>query len=141
MSQEYLANLLIVDDEQEIREMLARHFAFEGYNILQAEDGLEALEVLNNQKVDLVISDIVMPRMSGVELLEVIHKEFPMIRVNMITGYVTQSHLLQCMQNHADNVVYKPLEDLQELEDSVKRSFETIQRWKNKLKVLQGMKV
>lgn len=141
MSQENLANLLIVDDEQEIREMLARHFAFEGFNILQAEDGLEALEVLNSQKVDLIISDIVMPRMSGVELLEVVHKEFPMIRVNMITGYVTQSHLLQCMQNHADDVIYKPLEDLQELEDSVKRSYETIQRWKNKLKVLQGMKV
>jgi len=141
VSQENLANLLIVDDEQEIREMLARHFAFEGFNILQAEDGLEALEVLNSQKVDLIISDIVMPRMSGVELLEVVHKEFPMIRVNMITGYVTQSHLLQCMQNHADDVIYKPLEDLQELEDSVKRSYETIQRWKNKLKVLQGMKV
>ena len=141
MSEEQAANLLIVDDELEIREMLARHFAFEGFNILQAEDGLEALEILNKQKVDLVISDIVMPRMSGVELLEVIHKEFPMIRVNMITGYVTQSHLLQCMKNHADNVIYKPLEDLQELEDSVKRSFDTIQRWKNKLKVLQGMKV
>lgn len=141
MSQEYTANLLIVDDEQEIRQMLARHFAFEGFNVLLAEDGLEALEVLNNQKIDLVISDIVMPRMSGVELLEVIHKEFPMIRVNMITGYVTQSHLLQCMQNHADNVIYKPLEDLQELEDSVKRSLDTINRWKNKLKVLQGMKV
>ena len=99
MNEEKIANLLIVDDEQEIREMLSRHFLFEGFNIFQAEDGLEALEVLNKQKIDLVISDIVMPRMSGVELLEIIHKEFPMIRVNMITGYVTQSHLLQCMQN------------------------------------------
>lgn len=141
MSQEYIANLLIVDDEKEIREMLARHFAFEDFNVLQAEDGLEALEVLNNQKVDLIISDIVMPRMSGVELLEIVHREFPMIRTNMITGYVTQSHLLQCMQNHADNVIYKPLEDLQELEDSVKRSLECINRWKSKLKELQGMKV
>ena len=141
MIQEYLANLLIVDDEKEIREMLARHFAFEGFNIFQAEDGLDALEILNSQKIDLVISDIVMPRMSGVELLEIVRKEFPMVRVNMITGYVTQSHLLQCMQNHADDVIYKPLEDLQELEDSVKRSLAAINRWKNKLKVLQGMKV
>ena len=141
MSEQSLANLLIVDDEKEIREMLARHFAFEGYNIFQAGDGIEALELLNSQKIDLIISDIVMPRMSGVELLEIVHKEFPMIRMNMITGYVTQSNLLQCMQNHADNVIYKPLEDLQELEDSVKRSLESITRWKNKLKVLQGMKV
>ncbi len=141
MSQEYLANLLIVEDEQEIRKILARHFAFEGFNIIQAEDGLEALKILNQQKVDLVISDIVMPRMSGVELLEIIHREFPMVRVNMITGYVTQSLLLQCIKNHADNVIYKPLVDLQELEDSVKRSLKTIHRWKSKLKVLQGMKI
>ncbi|MCM8538718.1 MAG: response regulator [Lentisphaeraceae bacterium] len=141
MSQELVANLLIVDDEVEIREMLARHFSFEDYNVFQAEDGLEALEILNSNKIDLIISDIVMPRMSGVELLEIVHKEFPMIRVNMITGYVTQSNLLMCMRNHADNIIYKPLEDLQELEDSVKRSLEAINRWKSKLKELQGMKV
>ena len=141
MSEEYKANLLIVDDEVEIREMLARHFAFENFKILQAGDGIEALEILNSQKVDLIISDIVMPRMTGVQLLEIVHREFPMIRVNMITGYVTQSHLLQCMKNHADNVIYKPLEDLQELEDSVYGSLKLLTRWKNKLKELQGMKV
>lgn len=141
MSEEFVANLLIVDDEHEIREMLSRHFSFEGYNVILAEDGLEAIEILNSQKIDLIVSDIVMPRMSGVELLELVHKEFPMIRVNMITGYVTQSHLLQCMQNHADNVIYKPLEDLQELEDSVKRSLDCILRWKSKLRELQGLKV
>lgn len=141
MSEDIKANLLIVDDEVEIREMLARHFAFEGFNVLQAGDGLEALEVLNSNKVELIISDIVMPRMTGVQLLEIVHKEFPMIRVNMITGYVTQSHLLQCMQNHADNVVYKPLEDLSELEESVNQSLAIINRWKKKLKELQGMKV
>lgn len=141
MSDEYKANLLIVDDEVEIREMLARHFAFEGFHVLQAGNGLEALEVLNSKKVELIICDIVMPKMTGVQLLEIVHKEFPMVRVNMITGYVSQSHLLQCMKNHADNVIYKPLEDLSELEKSVNQSLELINRWKNKLKELQGMKV
>ena len=133
-------NLLIVDDELEIREMLARHFTFEDYKVFHAADGQEALELLGNIKVDVVISDIVMPKMTGVEMLEVISQEYPMIRVIMMTGYVTQSHLLKCMQFHADTVIFKPIDDLQEIEDSVDRCFESLSRWKDKLKVLQGLK-
>ena len=133
-------NLLIVDDELEIREMLARHFAFEDYKVFQAADGKEALEMLGNIKIDVVISDIVMPKMTGVEMLEVISEEYPMIRVIMMTGYVTQSHLLKCMQFHADTVIFKPIEDLMEIEDAVERCFFTLNLWKDKLKALQGLK-
>jgi YesN/AraC family two-component response regulator len=133
-------NILIVDDEIEIREMLARHFSFDGYTILQAADGREALDVLETIKVDVVISDIVMPRLTGVEMLETIRAEYPMVRIVMMTGYVTQSHLLKCMTHHADTVIFKPIEDLKEMEDAVNRCFESINRWKEKLKVLQGLK-
>jgi YesN/AraC family two-component response regulator len=133
-------NLLIVDDEQEIREMLARHFTFEDYKVFHAADGQEALELLGTIKIDVVISDIVMPKMTGVEMLEVISQEYPMIRVIMMTGYVTQSHLLKCMQFHADTVIFKPLDDLKEIENSVERCFDSLSRWKDKLKVLQGLK-
>ena len=135
------ATLMIVDDEAEIREMLERHFSFEGFKIKLAANGQEALDILSECKIDIIISDIVMPKMSGVQLLEKISKEFAMVRVIMITGYVTQSHLLQCMKRHADDVIYKPLDDLTELEESVKRSVSNIQRWKDKLKILQGMKL
>jgi YesN/AraC family two-component response regulator len=134
-------NLLIVDDEEEIREMLARHFEFDDYTVFHAEDGRAALDVLATVKIDVVISDIVMPRMTGVELLEVLNKEYPMTRVIMITGYVTQSHLLKCMQFHAETVVFKPIEDLGELESAVERCITLKNLWKNKLKALQGLKV
>ena len=133
-------NLLIVDDELEIREMLARHFTFEDYKVFQAADGQEALDLLENIKIDVVISDIVMPKMTGVEMLEVICEEYPMIRVVMMTGYVTQSHLLKCMQFHADTVIFKPIEDLKEMEQAVSRCFDALKLWKEKLKVLQGLK-
>ncbi len=135
------STILIVDDESDIREMLSRHFTFEGFNVLKADDGIEALEVLKLYKVDIIITDIIMPRMTGVQLLEIVHKEFPMISVIMITGYVTQSHLLRCIQLHAENIIYKPLEDLSELEESVKHSVLRINRWKQKLKELQNLKV
>ena len=133
-------NLLIVDDEQEIREMLARHFVFEDYKVFQAGDGQEALDILENIKIDVVISDIVMPKMTGVEMLEVISEEYPMIRVVMMTGYVTQSHLLKCMQFHAETVIFKPIDDLNEMTDAVERCFNSLTRWKDKLKILQGLK-
>ena len=120
--------------------MLARHFTFEDYTVLEAGDGREALDILENNKVDVVISDIVMPRMSGVEMLEIITAEYPMIRTIMMTGYVTQIHLLKCMQFHAETVIYKPINDLQEIEDAVSKAFTSLNRWKEKLKTLQEMK-
>ena len=133
-------NILVVDDELEIREMIVRHFTFEDYKVFQAADGQEALEILENIKVDVIISDIVMPRVTGVEMLEKISQEYPMIRVIMMTGYVTQSHLLKCMQFHADTVIFKPIEDLNEMQDAVIRCFDSLELWKKKLKVLQGLK-
>ena len=132
--------ILIVDDETEIRNLLSRHFSFEEYKVLEAGDGREALDILENNKVDVVISDIVMPRMSGVEMLETINTEYPMIRTVMMTGYVTQTHLLKCMQFHAETVIYKPIHDLQEIEDAVNGAFTSLNRWKSKLKILTDMK-
>ena len=130
----------MVDDELEIREMITRHFTFEDYKVFKASDGQEALEILENIQVDVVISDIVMPRMTGVDMLEVISNEYPMIRVIMMTGYVTQSHLLKCMQFHAETVIFKPIEDLNEMYDAVLRCFDSLKLWNKKLKVLQGLK-
>ena len=133
-------NILIVDDELEIREMIARHFSFEDYQVFQASNGQEALDILENLKVDVVISDIVMPKLTGVEMLEVISNDYPMVKVIIMTGYVTQSHLLKCMQYHADTVIFKPIEDLNEMHEAVIRCFKSLELWKEKLKILQGLK-
>jgi len=133
--------ILIVDDEVEIREMLSRHFEFLGYNTSTASNGQEALDYLDEHKVDIVITDIMMPVMDGVALLKSIRKEYPMIQVIMITGYVSLDNALSCMRAQASTCIFKPLEDLTELEEAVEKAFKMIETWKLKFKELRGMKI
>jgi len=131
--------ILIVDDEVEICEMLSRHFRYIGYDVETANDGRQAMEKLAESIFQVVISDIVMPKMDGVELLRTIGKQFPMIHVVMITGYVTLDNALSCMRLGADTCVFKPLEDLTELEDAVTNAVSALKLWQEKLKMLRTM--
>lgn len=132
--------LLIVDDEFEIRDMLSRHFEFLGYNTATASNGKEAMDYLDENKVDIIITDIIMPVMDGVTLLKTIRKEFPMIQVIMITGYISLDIALSCMRAQACTCVFKPLESLSELETAVETASQTIEMWKSKFRELRGMK-
>lgn len=122
-------NILIVDDEEEIREMLSRHFRFSGYEVQTAENGKAALNVMKDWRTDIVISDIRMPVMDGPELCSHIRDEYPSTRVIMMTGYVTMENALACMRRGADTCLFKPFEDLNELENAVADSVARIQRW------------
>ena len=134
------AKILIVDDEKEIREMLSRHFRMLDYHIELAENGQEALDILAQKRFDVVISDIMMPVMNGVSLLREVRKQYPMIRVIMMTGYVTLVNALSCMRQQADTIVFKPFNDLSELEQAVETSLKILNIWLTKLRELQGMK-
>lgn len=134
------ARLLIVDDEADIREMLARHFRFLGYEVETAANGSGALAKLAEVRTEVVISDIVMPEMDGVELLRAVRSQYPMIHVIMITGYVTLENALACMRHGADACVFKPLEDLAELEETVALAIGALKRWQDKLRELRKMK-
>ena len=133
------ARLLIVDDEPEICEMLSRHFRYIGFHVDTASDGIEALEKLAKARTEVIISDIVMPQMDGVELLRTIRQQYPMIHTIMITGYVTLENALACMRHGADTCVFKPLEDLTELEEAVEFAVGRLKRWHEKLRMLQAM--
>ena len=133
-------HLLIVDDEIEIREMLARHYRLKQHEVTLAADGQEALETLAQQRFDVVISDIKMPGMSGVDLLKAIRAEYPMTRVIMITGYVTLDHALACLRRGADTCVFKPLTNLGELDAAVDSAIRWLRQWQAKLVELRGMK-
>ena len=132
--------LLIVDDESEIRDMLSRHFRFAGYDVESAAHGREALEILSRIPIKVVISDIRMPEMDGISMLEAIRQHYPMIRAIMITGYVTLENALACMRNQADTVIFKPLNDLTELDAAVVKAFAELKHWESKLLALRGMK-
>jgi DNA-binding NtrC family response regulator len=134
------ATLLIVDDEIEIRQMLSRNFRLKGFDVELAGNGVEALAVLAEKRIDVVISDIMMPEMDGVCLLRNIRQQYPMIRVIMITGYVTLENALACMRVGAQTCVFKPFTDLGELDAEVDCALDSLRKWQEKLRVLRGMK-
>jgi CheY-like chemotaxis protein len=122
--------ILIVDDEPDIRDALSRHFRFMGYQVDTAANGNLALEHMEKVKVDIVISDIMMPERDGIQLLREIRREYPMTHVIMMTGYVTQENVLACMRLGAQICILKPIEDMAELEDAVQIAVKALQRWK-----------
>lgn len=134
------SGILIVDDEESIRNALARHYRLKGYDVDTAENGVAAMVKLAEQFWHVVISDIMMPQMDGIDLLRRIRSEYPMTRVIMITGYVTLENALACLRNNADTCIFKPLGDLKELDDAVLAAVSYLEHWKRKLAVLQGMK-
>ena len=80
------ARLLFVDDEPTMREVASAALAGHGYEIVTAEDGLDALRRLADLLPDVVISDLTMPRMSGFELLEIVRERFPLVPVIAVSG-------------------------------------------------------
>lgn len=132
------ARILVVDDEEEIRTSLARHFKMKGYETVPAGSVDEAVEVLNSTPIQVLISDIVMPEKHGTELLDVLADSFPMIQAIMITGYVTLDNALKCMRKGADTCIFKPFNDFSELDDAVERAYRWHIRWQEKLKELNN---
>ena len=76
-----LATILVVDDEPSIRSLLQRFLSKSGYTVLESADGRDALEQLRQSKVDLLISDIVMPERDGLEVLRSLRKDFAGLKV------------------------------------------------------------
>ncbi len=102
------ARILVVDDEKVIREILADFLTMEGYVVHAVEDGALALEELHQRSYNLVISDLKMPNMSGLELIQKISEEsIPVITVIM-TGFGTVETAIEAMKKGAYDYILKP---------------------------------
>jgi two-component system cell cycle sensor histidine kinase/response regulator CckA len=86
-----IASVLVVDDEIAVRRFATRVLQREGYRVLEAADGVEALEMLNNGAagIEVVVSDVVMPRLNGVELTRELSSLRPGLPVLLMSGYAT----------------------------------------------------
>ncbi len=134
------ARLLIVDDDPVIRLILQRHFAVRGFVISVAEDGEEALRLLARTRFDLVVTDLIMPGIDGLELMRAIRREYPLMRVIVMTGAVTLDNILNVLKEGAFTFVTKPLDDLVPLELAVDLALAMVQGWLDQLSKLQRMK-
>ena len=113
--------ILIVDDEKNIREGLSKALALAGYRTLMAATGSEAVRVLERDAVDLVISDLRMPGLSGEQLLRRVVSAYPAIPVIILTGHGTIESAVTAMHAGAYDFLTKPV-NLDRLELLVKRA-------------------
>lgn len=116
--------ILLVDDEPEIREILADLLEDEGYNVLQAEDGEEAFNLFMSQDIDLVITDVRMPNKNGIELLKDIKQSGKDVDVIILTGQSDELTAIDCLRAGAYDYLLKPIEELDIMVTSVRRSLE-----------------
>src|SRR5690606_35928298 len=86
--------ILVADDEKEIADLIAIHLEKEGYSVVQAVNGEEAIQIINNQRIDLVILDIMMPKMDGYEVTQHIrqHHNMPIIFLSAKTSDFDKVH-------------------------------------------------
>ena len=106
-------SILVVDDELMMRDLLVKILSREGYRIDSVEDGIAALEHLKKQRVDLVISDMKMPRMDGLELLSAIKKNYPEIGVIIMTGFGDTYTVKDALLLGADEYITKPFKSFE----------------------------
>ena len=100
--------ILVVDDEKVIREILAEFLTLEGYVVRAVEDGEKALTELRTRPYDLVISDLKMPRVSGLQLLEKVTEENINVLTVIMTGFGTVETAIEAMKKGAYDYILKP---------------------------------
>jgi DNA-binding NtrC family response regulator len=109
-----LGNVLVIDDEQNIRRLILNEFSLEGYNVSTAKDGEEGLAKIRSLPLDVIILDVKLPKLNGVEVLKKIKEFSSSIEVIMITGYGDIKSAVASLKLGACDYVTKPfkLDDL-----------------------------
>src|SRR5918998_6596073 len=118
-----MANLLIVDDEQGMRQLLTHVFGRAGHAVRAAENGARALELLRQEPADLIVSDVKMPDMNGIELLRKVREFLPDVAVVMMTAFATVETAREAFKLGADDFIQKPF-DVDELKVIAEKALE-----------------
>jgi two-component system response regulator HydG len=118
-------SILVVDDSQETLEVLQRNLTAEGYQVFTAPGVSEAIKILEGVPVNLVITDLKMPKVSGMDLIRHVRENYKDTEVMMITGYATIEGAVEAVKTGADEYLPKPFTD-QELISAVERSLDRL---------------
>ena len=102
--------ILVVDDEPEILEVIVDLLTQEGYSPRSTSDSREASRLLEETAFDIIVSDIVMPHLSGLQLLEMAKRQNPDVQVVLVTGYATHAVALEGLNKGASGFIEKPFQ-------------------------------
>lgn len=112
-------SILVVDDELLIRDLLYDFFNEQGWNISIAENGEKALEILNSKNIDLVLTDLKMPVMDGLDLTSQVKESYPEIPVVIMTGYPSVDSAVSALRKKVTDYIIKPF--------NIKQLYKTIE--------------
>ena len=118
-----MSSILIVDDEQSYRQLLSLVFEGDGHSIRTAMNGREALELLQAESADIVISDVKMPDMDGIGLLRAVRETVPDVGVILMTAFASVETAREAFKLGADDFIQKPF-DVEELKLIVRKTIE-----------------
>jgi two-component system nitrogen regulation response regulator NtrX len=120
-----MANILVIDDEKSIRNTLQEIFEYENHKVELATNGPEGVELFDNNEFDVVLCDIKMPEMDGIEVLEILHEKSRDIPVIMISGHGNIDTAVEAIKKGAYDFIEKPL-DLNRLLVTVRNAIERV---------------
>lgn len=118
--------LLILEDDKNARDKLARIFEKEGYEVLTGADGEEGIKIFSQNKIDILLIDIKMPKKNGLDVLNEVKKISEDCESIMITGYGDENTAIEAMRNGAINYIRKPI-DLDQLFLAVQKALGKLQ--------------
>ncbi|MEP0761460.1 MAG: response regulator transcription factor [Chloroflexota bacterium] len=133
------AHILVVDDEGAIRYSISKTLQRLGYQVHTAETGEEALEMMQRQEYDVVLTDIRMPGLSGVELLARIKEQAPDAVVILLTGYASLETAIESLRLGAHDYLVKPSSS-QDIRNSVAEGLERARNLKHRRQLLSAIR-
>ena len=131
-----IGNVMVVDDEENIREVLSSYLKSLGYAVVSAVDGEDALTKFKRGNFDLIISDLLMPTVDGLELLKKIREQDRNVIFLMITGYPSIETAVEAIKKGAYDYITKPFH-MEDVKIRIERAFEK-KNLKERLSTVQG---
>jgi PAS domain S-box-containing protein len=104
----YIRRILCIDDDPDALRVLTEYLALEGYEVLAAPDGASGIQMLAQEEVQLVITDLNMPGLTGMDVIEIVRKNYPRLQIMVVTGYGTIESVLDALHRGAVDYLVKP---------------------------------
>ena len=132
--------IMLVDDEERFLLTTKKLLSKKGYEVFTASSGAEALDNLKKQNIHVVILDVKMPGMDGMETLKEIKKHFPLVEVIMLTGHATVESAVDGLQAGATDYLMKPA-NIEELVEKSEEAFEKRKKLEEKIRMAQAKRL
>ncbi|MCB1059525.1 MAG: response regulator [Calditrichaeota bacterium] len=134
-----MARILVIDDDHDYRSILREFIEGRGHTVLEAENASSGTDIFLREKIDLVVSDFMMPEKSGMELLSELKNIHPKVLFIMVTGFASLDTAKEAMRLGAYDLLSKPV-DMDQLSSVMQRALSTIELQSN-LSTVRGVNI